>query len=110
MEGSNNRFWKGGVITRYGYKYIHKPSHPKALKNGYVKRANLIWEQSTGYYPDNGKVLHHKDGDRLNDNLGNLQLMTHSEHHSLHSKGTNNPAYKHGKYVGKNKKRKSGHR
>ncbi len=33
-----------------------------------------------------GYVIHHKDGDSLNDNIENLILMTDSEHKSYHNK------------------------
>lgn len=94
-----NPNWGGGLMRSNGYIYILKPDHPKARKDGYVKRANLVWEEATGHYPGKKEIIHHKDGNAGNDSLENLKLMTLSGHSSFHSKGKNNPRYKHGKYM-----------
>jgi len=33
----------------------------------------------------NGEVVHHKDRNKLNNDLANLELMTRAEHNSLHA-------------------------
>lgn len=49
----------------------------------------FIYEELVGEIPD-GYVIHHKDFDKTNNSIDNLELMTFTEHKSLHAK-TNNP-------------------
>ena len=43
----------------------------------------LVWEQLVGSIPT-GYVIHHANGDLLNNRLDNLQMMTAAEHSRLH--------------------------
>ncbi|TFF63801.1 MAG: hypothetical protein EU521_00230, partial [Promethearchaeota archaeon] len=52
----------------------------------------FIYEQSNKCKIPRGYVLHHKDNDGLNNNIGNLELMLKDAHDSLHDiSGDNNP-------------------
>ena len=53
----------------------------------------LIFEKEYGEIPK-GFVIHHKDGNKLNNCIGNLELMTHKSHSKLHNTGENNPMFK----------------
>lgn len=44
-----------------------------------------LWTETNGSIPD-GYVLHHIDGDKINNNLQNLELLKNSEHTKLHWK------------------------
>jgi len=50
---------------------------------GWRERAKVVWEQHHGAIP-RGHVIHHKDRDTLNDEIGNLQSMTRAEHIEEH--------------------------
>jgi hypothetical protein len=56
-------------------------------KYKYIYWSEIVWNH---HNPDNkrtkGKVIHHIDGNCFNDNINNLQLLSHSEHSSLHGK------------------------
>ena len=59
-------------------------------KNVYVdgkirQEHRLVWEAAHGPIPD-GYEIHHIDGNGHNNDLSNLQLLTRSEHASLHAK------------------------
>jgi hypothetical protein len=42
-----------------------------------------VWETAHGSVPE-GKILHHKDGNTLNDLLANLEPVTRSRHLQIH--------------------------
>lgn len=45
---------------------------------------NYIWENQNGKIP-NGYEIHHKDFNKINNDISNLQLVTPSEHTKIHS-------------------------
>jgi|WetSurMetagenome_2_1015567.scaffolds.fasta_scaffold1032607_2 hypothetical protein len=63
------------------------PSKIRALSvriNGKSYRVHrLIWEAVNGSIPD-GHVIHHIDGNPLNNDIANLACMTNAEHVRLH--------------------------
>jgi len=50
-------------------------------KNEFAHRR--IWEQVYGAIP-NGYMIHHKNGDKLDNRLDNLQLVDELTHHRIH--------------------------
>ena len=68
-----------------GYVFIYEPLHPKANNAGYVREHVLIMEKYLGRYLNEDEVVHHRDFNRSNNKLSNLQLMTRSTHTALHS-------------------------
>lgn len=86
-RGYGGNRWKGGKRIDYrGYCYIYKPEHPFNKGNGYIKRARIRMEERLGRYLIPEEIVHHRDLDKLNDNIENLQIMTNSEHVKLHQK------------------------
>ena len=55
----------------------------------------LIYEEIYGSIPK-GYAIHHIDGDKTNNNPGNLMLLSKSNHHSLHMNKTNHPRWDNG--------------
>lgn len=54
-------------------------------RNKKSKRLHVyIWEKYNGKVPD-GYQVHHIDGDKLNNDISNLKLMSQSEHMSFHN-------------------------
>lgn len=51
--------------------------------SGWRPYAQHVWEESFGAIPE-GKVVHHRDHDSINDVPENLQLVTRSEHIRVH--------------------------
>lgn len=83
--GENNPNWRGGH-TKFtnGYWYVLRPNHERALKSGYVKRADLVLEAKLGRPLEPGEIAHHKDENRENDSPSNLEPMRvgpHNRHH-----------------------------
>jgi hypothetical protein len=83
---------RGYKINKQGYKMIYLPSHPRSWENsGYVAEHIFIMEKKIGrylkYYGLNdlrNEEVHHKDINKLNNNLRNLQLITRKKHSELH--------------------------
>ena len=86
-------------VDRNGYWYICVPEHPLASSQGYVAEHHLVMESFLGHYIEDGMVVHHKDFNKKNNDISNLQYMTISEHNSLHAKL--NRGIKHGRYFNK---------
>lgn len=60
--------------------------YPKIWLNGKnVRLHKYVWEKHNGPVPP-GMVVHHKDGNKLNYDLSNLELMDSTEHHRMHGK------------------------
>lgn len=70
-----------GAITKNGYRIFSRGSR-NTVKKTYEH--HLVWEQAYGAIPD-GYEIHHKDGNKLNNELSNLQLLTRTEHARLHA-------------------------
>ena len=68
-----------------GYEVIYAPTHPLARKNGFVYKHRLIYEEKLGRYLNRCEIIHHKDGNKLNNSLDNLELLTHHMHGVLHN-------------------------
>lgn len=86
QAGDKNPNWKGVHIGTRGYAYILQPGHPRAMKSGYVKRADLVAEQMLGRPLEPLEVVHHRNHDKLDDRPENLQVLTHADHSRLHGK------------------------
>jgi len=66
-----------GILTREGYRRIW-------CADRYRMEHDVVWEGSNGPIPE-GYEVHHRDEDPLNNEIGNLQLLTRLEHKRLHS-------------------------
>lgn len=75
-----------GVVTTWaGYRKLLRPDHPRADSKGYVAEHVLVMEEHIGRLLAPGEVVHHVNGDKGDNALGNLQLMTDREHRALHA-------------------------
>mgnify|MGYP006355478717 CR=1 FL=1 len=65
--------WKGGLqkMERDGY-------HINLGNNKRIQRSKYVWQQVYGEVPK-GYVMYHKDGDKFNDELENLECIPRSE-------------------------------
>jgi len=86
-RGEKHHCWRGGTRMVGGYLHLFRPTHPYARKDGWILRSHLIIEEGLGHHLPRGEVVHHKDGDRTNDTLGNLEVFSNNgEHLRLHNK------------------------
>lgn len=87
QKGDKNPNWNGGqTITKLGYSMTLAPNHPFVNKMRYVMTHRLIMEKHLGRYLDPKEVVHHIDGNKLNNDISNLELLTSQNHHcQIHS-------------------------
>lgn len=70
-----------GLYLENGYIMRKVNYHPKANSRGYVSEHRLVMEQHLGRFLLTNEVVHHKDGNRSNNELNNLQLVINNSEH-----------------------------
>lgn len=78
--------WDEGHIDNKGYFRVYRPDYPKTYAMGYAKRYHIVWWLETGETLSEGHVLHHKNGNKLDDKFENLELIKHSLHSQKHNR------------------------
>ena len=86
LRGENSPFFTGDRLNNYGYQLLYKPEHPNAYPDGYVLEHRYVMSEHLGRPLRKSEVVHHIDGDKLNNRIENLELMNRSSHMKLHSK------------------------
>jgi HNH endonuclease len=76
VKGTKSLAFKGGSISWNGYRLIH-------VNGKQVREHRKLWENAFGPIPD-GMILHHKNHDKLDNRLENLELVTRQEHPKIH--------------------------
>lgn len=69
-----------------GYYSVYFPDHPQSSRSGYVMEHRLFAEKLIGRLLDHSEVVHHKNGNRADNRLDNLSIMSQKEHMILHMK------------------------
>ena len=85
-RGKGNGRWNAGrIISSHGYVKIRVGrEHPLADPNGYAYEHLLVWVSAGFQPPAESELLHHKDEDRQNNRIGNLEKISRSGHGELH--------------------------
>lgn len=78
--GERHGMWKGGSITVGGYRYVHIPAshrfYSMAQRGGAVAEHRLRLAEKVGRPLESHETVHHINGDRLDNRLDNLQLIS----------------------------------
>lgn len=83
-KGADNSMWKGGRTIVKGYVRILHKKHSLAIKSGYILEHRLIASQKYGVEAVKNMIVHHKDGNKLNNKIENLEIVSRSGHPRLH--------------------------
>jgi len=104
--GKKSVCWKGGYYYRYGYKYIWLSEtdsfYSMTGSNPYVAEHRLVMAKHLGRSLTNKEIVHHKNGIRDDNQIGNLELTTKGKHAKEHNQGYID-GFKKGYLDGKNK-------
>lgn len=73
----------GRVVDERGYVRLLRPDHPLATAHRWVYEHRLV-AYDAGLLVDLSDVIHHRDGDKQNNALDNLEVQTRSAHTSQH--------------------------
>ena len=65
-------------VTKYGYRRVTLKTRRQRFEHV------LVWERHYGPVPP-GSEIHHRNGNKLDNRIKNLQLLTRLEHKRLHS-------------------------
>ena len=88
-SGAQHPKWNGGrSITPNGYVLILSPNHPNAsVGRRYVFEHRLVMEKFIGrkLKPFPIETVHHKNGDKLDNRIENLELVSASDHAKIHN-------------------------
>ena len=83
-RGTGAHNWKGGRVVESGYIAIRlQPDdffYPMVDGNGYVKEHRLVMAKSIGRCLHDWEIVHHKNHNRIDNHLENLQLVTDDRH------------------------------
>ena len=83
-EGKNHPNWKSVInYTKNGYKTVFCPSHPRSNKNRVLFHF-LVVEEYLGRFLKKDEIVHHIDGDKLNNDINNLWISNSSKHAKAH--------------------------
>lgn len=78
--------WKGGKrLSNYGYVLLFEPEHPNARSDGYVLEHRFVMSEHLGRPLKDDEVIHHKDGNKQNNDIKNLEIISLSDHTRLHN-------------------------
>ena len=85
--GRDHYKWKNGVGTHEcGYLKVRVGrAHPYADVNGWVYLHRLVWLAAGREIPE-GFIVHHINGEKSDNRLENLEIVSRSEHNRIHNK------------------------
>lgn len=83
-HGRDQKYKIGDVVIRIRSRNRERRAYIKVAEPSvWTLLARFVWEQVNGPIPV-GYGIHHKDENMLNDDIGNLQLVSKAEHLAIH--------------------------
>ena len=90
IRGPKHYLWKGGRRIICGYVYWLRRDHPFSHSNGYVAEHRLVLENKLGRYLTPEEVVHHLNGDRKDNRIENLELLSSQKEHIIRHRNKEN--------------------
>lgn len=118
LKGSMNATWKSDrKKSRYGYWMVRSLEHPLRNKDDFMLEHRLVAERflltdENSVVIDGKKylspkyIVHHINGNRLDNRVENLCVMTAEEHSFYHNKGKEIKRDSLGRFINKTEKEK----
>lgn len=83
-KGKRSCGWKGGKRKdKFGYIQIWMPDHPNAKMKGYIHEHRLIMSEYLGRPLESYEFIHHKNGNKADNQIENLELLTKNVHRGI---------------------------
>lgn len=79
--------WNDAKLCRFkkGLRFrVYRPDYPRADIQGYAFRSHIVYWLATGRVVRKHECLHHKNENKTDDRLENLEPLPHGEHTRLH--------------------------
>ena len=90
-RGQNAHQWNGGYRTQEGYIFLRlEPNdffYPMAIKKGYIREHRLVMAKHLGRILHKWEIVHHKNRNKLDNKIGNLELVDRHMHLREHRDG-----------------------
>lgn len=83
--------YKSPELIKGGYKYVYLPPDnffsPMCDKDGYVAEHRLVMAQHIGRCLHSWELVHHKNGQKVDNRIENLEIVCQVDHIQAHGKG-----------------------
>ena len=73
------------LIKKGDYQYSLVPNHPNATRYGYVLYHRIVMENHLGRLLNSDEVVHHKNHDKFDNRIENLEVLEYKEHVRKHA-------------------------
>ena len=85
-KGKMSHRWNTGkIISCEGYVKVRVgKEHPFADSNGYAYEHLIVWASCGKPKPREDQILHHRNGDKTDNRVENLEIMQRADHSRLH--------------------------
>lgn len=85
-RGSRNGNWnKGRIVSQQGYVKVRVGrDHPLADPYGYAYEHHVVWLSAGNPAPSKTQCIHHRNEDKADNRIANLELVSRSEHSRRH--------------------------
>lgn len=80
--GPEHPSWKNGrTVNHRGYVEVWVEDHPRLNRTHRVLEHRLVMEKHLGRYLEKNEIVHHKDRNKQNNNIENLELVQNIQEH-----------------------------